>query len=187
MTMPIREHTIEQIKERLDSMNTTLNKINYLESALNVSGFSFELKRYLWKELAELYVERKMFERAARAMANKAGTEVTVRDKIDSYVTAAEFYAKSGKVEDADNMFIRAVRDADDSNKTRIKLARKNIYMASAEELERKGRKASAIKFYEKLIKMNLEDFEKKAIIDKLIGTYKALGMFREAKLLEGM
>jgi hypothetical protein len=34
---------------------------------------------------------------------------------------------------------------------------------------------------------MNLEDFEKKAIIDKLIGTYKALGMFREAKLLEGM
>ena len=51
MGMPVREHTIEQIKARLNSMNTTLNKINYLESTINVVGFSFELKRYLLKNL----------------------------------------------------------------------------------------------------------------------------------------
>jgi hypothetical protein len=69
----------------------------------------------------------------------------------------------------------------------RVKLARKNIYLLSAKELENKGRKASAVKFYEKLIKMNLEDIEKTVIKEKLMGTYKSLGMFREMRLLEGI
>lgn len=184
MAMPVREHTVEQIRDRLRSMNTVLNKISYLESALNVAGFSFELKRFLWGELANLYSERKMFERAARAMANKAGAEVTLRSKTDSYLVAAEFYSKALKVDLADDMFARAVRDADLSNKTRIKLARKNIYLTMARDLESKGRKASAVKFYEKLVKMNLEDFEKREIKEKLLMMYKALGMFREAKIL---
>ena len=51
MGIPIREHTLEAIEDRLNSMNTVLNKINYLESALNVTGFSFELKRFLWKTI----------------------------------------------------------------------------------------------------------------------------------------
>ncbi|MDH3324713.1 MAG: hypothetical protein OEL89_03685, partial [Candidatus Peregrinibacteria bacterium] len=92
MVIQVRERTIEEIEDKLTEMSTALNKISYLESALNVAGFSFEIKRFLWKELAQLYEERKMFERAARAMANKAGMEVTFREKIDSYVTAAELF-----------------------------------------------------------------------------------------------
>ena len=128
-----------------------------------------------------------MFERAAKAMANKAGIEVSFRDKIDSYVTAAELYSRVGKVDDADDMFVQAGRDANSEQKMKIKLARKNIYLISARELERKGKKASAAKFYEKLIKMNLENVEKLEIKHKLLLTYNALGMFREAKLLEGL
>ena len=62
-----------------------------------------------------------------------------------------------------------------------------NVYLISAQELERKGKKASAVKFYEKLIKMNLEDVEKLEIKHKLLDTYNALGKFREARLLEGI
>ena len=43
-------------------------------------------------------------------------------------------------------------------------LSRKNIYLLSAKELEDKGKKASAVKFYEKLIKMDLEEIEKNEI-----------------------
>jgi tetratricopeptide (TPR) repeat protein len=187
MTVQVRENTIEEIKDKLSGMNTALNKINYLESALKSSGFSFEIKRFLWGELSSLYESRKMYERAARAMANKAGVEVTFREKIDSYVTAANFFAKMGKVDDADDMFVRASRDANEEQKSRVRLARKNIYLLSAKDLESKGKKASAVKFYEKLIKMKLDNIEKEEIKEKLISTYKALGMFREIKLLEGL
>jgi len=187
MAVQVRESTIEEFKEKLAEMNTALNKISYLESALKVAGFSFEIKRFLWGELAKLYEERKMFERAARAMANKAGVEVMFKDKIDSYITAAEFYSKIGKVDDADDMFLRASRDGNDEQKMAIRLARKNVYSVSASELERKGKKASAVKFYEKLIKMRLEDVEKDEIKEKLIKTYTALGMFREAKLISSV
>jgi tetratricopeptide (TPR) repeat protein len=187
MGIPVREHTIEQIEARLNSMNTALNKINYLESAVNATGFGLDIKKFLWQKLSDLYSERKMYERAARAMANKAGLEVSTRDKIDSYITSAELYSIAGKVEDADNMFLRAIRDVAPIDKAKVVLARKNIYLKMAEELEGKGRKASAVKFYEKLLKMSLEGFEKNKIKEKLIETYKSLGMFREMKLLEGL
>jgi imidazolonepropionase-like amidohydrolase len=187
MGVQVRERTIEEIEEKLAEMNTDLNKISYLESALKAVSFSYEIKRFFWGELSKLYGGRKMFDRAAKAMANKAGAEVMSKEKIDSYITAAELYSRAGKVDDSDDMFLRASRDGNDEQKRAIRLARKNVYLVSAHELERKGKKASAAKFYEKLIKMNLEEFEKKEIKEKLISTYKALAMFREARLLEGI
>ena len=186
MEVQVRESTIDEIERKLEGMNTDLNKIIYLESVLNEVGFSFEIKRTLWGKLSELYGGRKMFEKAAKAMANKAGLEVMAKEKIDSYITSAELYSRVGKVDDADDMFLRATRGADEVQKRAVKLARKNVYLISAQDLERKGKKASAVKFYEKLIKMNLEDIEKLEIKHKLLDTYNALGKFREARLLEG-
>jgi tetratricopeptide (TPR) repeat protein len=187
MVIQVRERTIEDIEGKLSEMNTDLNKVSYLESALKATSFSYEIKRFIWGELSKLYEGRKMFERAARAMASKAGVEPMSKDKIDSYVTAAELFSRIGKVEDADDMFLRASRDANNEHKMKIRLARKNIYLVSAKELEGKGKKASAVKFYEKLIKMRLEEVEKNEIKMRLISIYKALAMFREAKLLEGV
>ncbi|MEA3248107.1 MAG: hypothetical protein U9Q73_00195 [Nanoarchaeota archaeon] len=187
MVIQVRERTIEEIEGRLAEMDTALNKINYLESVLKVTSFSFEIKRFLWNELSKLYEGRGMFEKSAKAMANKAGIEVSFRDKVDSYITAAELFSRVGKVDDADEMFVRAGRDANAEQKMKVKLARKNVYLVSAHELERKGKKAHAAKFYEKLIQMNLEEVEKAEIKEKLLSTYKALGLFREARLLEGL
>lgn len=187
MAIQVRERTIEEIGTKLAEMNTALNKIMYLESALSVSGFNFEIKRFIWKELSDLYGERKMFERAARAMSNKAGMAVVFKERVNDYISAADLFSKVGKIEDADEMFTRASRDADREQKARLKLARKNIYLVSARDLELKGKKASAVKFYERLIKMDLEDIERAEVKSKLLNTYNALGMFREAKLLEGL
>jgi tetratricopeptide (TPR) repeat protein len=187
MGIQVREKSVEKIEVRLAEMNTALNKIMYLESALNVAGFDFEIKRFIWRELSELYEERKMFERAARAMSNKAGMDIAFRERVNDYICAAELFSRAGKVEDSDEMFSRALRDADVEQRAKIKLARKNIYSIAAKELESKGKKASAVKFYERLIKMDLEDVEKVEIKSKLLKTYNALGMFREAKLLEGI
>ncbi|MCH7850790.1 MAG: hypothetical protein IH845_04065 [Nanoarchaeota archaeon] len=187
MDVTVREKNIEEIEDRLLSMDTPLNKITYLESVLKEAGFNFEVKRFLWGRLSDLYCERKMFEKAARAMSNKAALEIMSKDRIESFITAAELYSKIGKVEDADVMFARASRDSDVNSIVRVKLARKNIYFGAARELEGKGKRGSAVKFYEKLMKMALEDVERTMIKEKLIGSYKGLGMFREARLLEGV
>jgi len=187
MGIQVRESTVEEIEFKLSEMQTPLNKIAYLESALKESGFSFEIKRFIWNKLAGLYEERKMYEKAGRAMANKAGVEVTKNDKIEGYLKAGEYFAKAGHVEEADDMFVRAGRDGEDSDKAKVRLARKNIFLVNAQELEKQGRRVSAVKFYEKLIKMNLPDEEKKLIKDKLIDIYKATGRFKDAQLLEGL
>ena len=48
MGIQIRESTIEEIEEKLKEMSTPLNKLAYLESALRESGFSFEIKRFIF-------------------------------------------------------------------------------------------------------------------------------------------
>ena len=155
-----------------------------MESALKAVGGSFEIKRFVWGELAGLYEERKMFERAARALGNLASMEPMFRERMDSYVMAAEMFCRIGKIGDADEMFVRAARDVAGDGKGKVMLARKNVYFGFARELEKKGKRASAVKFYEKLIKMRLEDVERDEILEKLRMSYRALGMFREARLL---
>lgn len=186
MVIQVKEKTIEEIENKLSNIATDLNKIAYLESVLK-GNFTFEVKRFIWDKLVEFYEERGMFEKAARAISAKAGIDISFREKIESYLKAGELYAKAGKIKDAEEMFIRASREANIEQKQKIKLARKNIYLVSARELEKKGKRANALKFYEKLIKINLDDLEKKEVKEKLISTYKILGKFREAELVEGL
>lgn len=184
MVIQVRERSIEEMEIKLGSMNTALNRIVYLESALKVVSGDFEVKRFIWGELAKLYEERGMFERAGRALANLAGLEAMFKERMDSYVMAAELFCRVGKIEDADQMFVLAIRDAIGEDRRKVKLARKNVYLNAASGLEKKGKRASAVKFYEKLVKMKLDEVEKNEILEKLRVSYNALGMFREARLL---
>lgn len=174
------------MERKLVSMTTSFNKITYLESALKQSASNFEIKRFLWGELALLYGRRKMFERAAKALENLASMEPMFRDRMESYLMAAEMLCRIGKIAEADEMFVRASRDAGELDKKKILLARKNIYFKFARELDNEGKRAKAVKFYEKLNKIKLEKIEKEKVIEKLKISYKALGMFREERLLSG-
>ena len=187
MTINVRETTLEEVQARLAEMNTDFNKINYLEAALGSGGFTLEIKRFLYGELSELLENIKMIERAAKSIAKKAELEPMKKDKIEGYLKAAELYSEVGKVEEADEMFRRGARDTTESDHARIVLARKNIYMKFAKELESKLKRASALKFYERLFKMRLDDSEREPVRASLISLYKALGLFSEAKMIEGM
>lgn len=181
----VRERTIEGMEEKLGGMATGLNKISYLESALKGGvASSFEIKRFIYGELAKLYEDRKMFERAARALSSLAQLEPMWKERMDSYVMAAEMFCRVGKIDDAEQMFVLASRDVADEGKRKVLLARKNVYFRFARELMALGKRASGVKFYEKLNKMKLDEVERDEVLVKLKESYKALGMFREAKLL---
>jgi len=180
----VKDHTVEQIENKLKEMNTGLNKISYLEKIIREKSFTLEVKRYILGQLTKFYEEQKMYMKAARAMINKAGIEILAKDKIDSYLFAAELYAKLGDVDEADQIFNVALRNTSPSQRTQIMLAKKNIFLQFANQLDKQGKKASAIKFFEKLIKMELDPIEKEDIKSRLKARYTSLGLFREAKFL---
>jgi tetratricopeptide (TPR) repeat protein len=183
----VRENTKEEIEAKLNKLVTSLTKIEYLESALKKTSLSYDLKRFVWNSLIALYESEGMYDKAARAISSRAGIDVTFKEKIEAYLKAGGYYAKVGRIDEAEDMFTRAIREANTEQKNMILLTRKNVYLASALDLERKGRKAMAGNFYEKLLKMKLEEVEKKDVKEKLMNLYKSLGKFKEAELLRGI
>jgi len=182
--MQVKERNLEEIKVKLEEINTDLSKINYLESAL-IKNFDSETKRFLWVLVSELYEARRMYEKAGRAMSAKANADVIFREKIDSYLKAGELFAKAGNVLESEVMFVRAIRVGNETQKPKIKLAMKNIFLINAEVFER-VRRNIAVGFYERLMEMNLEDVERQKVKQRLIDIYKSLGRFKDAELVGG-
>ncbi len=179
----VLETNLEQIKERLAKMRTNFNKADYLESAFK-KDLSIEIKKFILESLTDIYEQDKMYAKSAKAMSNKARFDSTFKERIVSYLRAAEFYCMVGGIEDAEEMFSRAVREANSVEKMDIIKKRKEMYFSYAEKLEKQGKRSNSMKFYEKLIKMRLEDSEKEVVKEKLIRTYKLLGKFKDAELI---
>lgn len=180
----IRNDSIDEIRFKLTQMNTAFNKISYLEKVLKEQNFSIETKRFIYSEIANYYSEMKMYQKAARAINCKASIEISKKDKVNSFITAAEYYARLCDIENSESMFLCANREATPDLKVGIILAKKNIYTQFAEQLDKQGKRRTALKFYEQLYKMDIDPSEKLVIRDKLKKYYDSLGMFRESKML---
>ncbi len=184
--MQVREKTKEEITAKLSTMKTPLTRMDYLESIMK-SDFPYDVQRLIFDELAKAYEERIMYDKAARVFSMKGGIEVTQNKKVEAYLRAAELFAKAWKIEEIEAMYVRALREAETNEKKReIKLAIKNIFLVNASELEKKQKRSGALKFYEKLMKIDLDESEKSQVKEKLIAIYKSLGKFREVAMLQG-
>jgi tetratricopeptide (TPR) repeat protein len=181
----VKERLFQDVKAKFESLNTDLTKMEYLESVLKTSDVNMDVKKFALGILADLYDKKLMFDKAARAMAGKAGYDITFREKIDSYLKAGEYHAKAGNILAADDAFARASREGNAEQQAKVALARKNIYFAVANDLEKRMRMANAVKFYEHLLELKLDDIEKAMIKKKLIEYYKRVGRFNDAKMVE--
>ena len=64
----IKEQTVEEIENKLATMNTDLNKLSYLEIAMKEPSLNHEIKRFILEEASNLYESRKMYEKAGKAI-----------------------------------------------------------------------------------------------------------------------
>ncbi len=181
----VKERLFQEVKAKFESLNTDLTKMEYLESALRGSDVNMDVKKFALGTLAFLYEKKLMFDKAAKAMAGKAGYDITFREKIESYLKAAEYYAKAGNILGADDAFARASREGNPDQQIKIALAKKNTYFTVANDLERRMRMTNAVKFYEHLLGMKLDELEKTMIKNKLSEYYKRIGKFADAKSVE--
>jgi tetratricopeptide (TPR) repeat protein len=180
------ETNLEQIKDKLDSIRTNFNKILYLESAIK-KDFSIEIKRFIFMTLVVLYTQDGLYEKAAKTLSSKAKFDLTFKEKIESLISSAELYCKVGKIEDAEEMFSRSFREANEVQRLDILKKRKEMYFNYADYLEKQGKRSSSLKFYEKLMKIRLEKGERNKAKEKLIKTYTLLGRFKEANIISKM
>lgn len=181
----VKERLFQEVKSKYETFNTDLMRMEYLESTIKIPDIGMDVKKFAYTNLADLYNNKMMYEKAAKSMWGKAGYDITYREKIESYVKAAKLYAKAGNFLGAEDMFTRAKGDANSEQKIKIEEARKKIYINIGEELENKNRMSNASKFYEHLLTLKLEEKEKEEIKKKLSNYYKKMGRFHEAKIVE--
>lgn len=164
-------------------MRTNLNKADYLESVFK-KDLSIEIKKFALVTLTEIYEQDRMYSKAAKAMSNKARFDPTFKERIISYTKAAELFCIVGSIEDSEEMFNRAFREANEVEKLDIVATRKKMYLDYAEKLEKIGKRSSCMKFYEKLLTMKLTDGEKEKVKEKIVKSYKLLGRFKDAEIV---
>jgi hypothetical protein len=180
----VKERLYQDVKSKFDSLNTDLTKMEYLESVLKTDA-TMDVKKFAYLTLTELYEKKLMFDKAAKVISAKAGYDSTFREKIDSYLRAGELFAKSGNIVLADDMFVRASREGNSEQQAKTSIARKNIFLTVASDLEKRGRMSHAVKFYEHLLSLKLDELEKSLIKKKLVDYYKRVGRFNDARIVE--
>lgn len=181
----VKEKLFQDVKSKYETLNTDLTKMEYLESILKTSDVNMDVKKFAFTMLAELYDKRMMYDKAAKAMFGKAGYDITFREKVDTYLKAAEYYAKAGNILGAEDMFSRASREGNSEQQAKIALTKKNIYFTIASDLEKRMRMSNATKFYEHLLTLKIDDLEKSMIKKKLVEYYKRMGRFNEMRMVE--
>jgi hypothetical protein len=180
----VREKNLQEVKAKVDSIVSDFGKVSYLESALTQS-FTFDVKRFLYTKLAEVCEQKKMYEKAGRALLNRTTIEVTYRERISTFIKSAEMFVKAGKLEMANQTFLKAYAEGNSQEKTMIKQKMVDTIKACADEAEKTGRKQVVIPYYIKLLEMPIGEQERQQIKQKLISAYKTLGKFAEVKSLE--
>lgn len=180
------EKKLEFVKQKLSECRTLYNQLAYLEGIAR-EDLDIVVKKFIYIKLVELYISKGMFDKAAKAMKGKAALNTLYRELVEDYGKAGELYIKAGRIDEGKEMFSRALTEANAQQANELRMTMKNILFTQAKELETKHRTSAAVKYYEETLRIpNLNEVEKEEVKNKLRGTYKSLGMFRELKMLDG-
>lgn len=140
-----------------------------------------EIKKFCYIKISEIYEKKSMFMDAGNFLEKAAESSISFSEKIEYFIGAAEFFVRGNYLEKADYAFKKALHNANSSEKLKISSKRLEIYYKYAEETDKKGKRAHAIKLYDKLFSMNLPEEKKEEIKKILLRLHEKMGNFKEA------
>ncbi|RLG12605.1 hypothetical protein DRN73_01970 [Candidatus Pacearchaeota archaeon] len=178
-----KDISILEIKKELENKGDFI-QIDYLTKLLN-QKVSQQVRRFIHEKLEEIYEKKTMYIDAAKICNNLAIESIAFSEKRRYHLKEAGLYILAGKFNETDEAMKKAMREANASEKIEIFITIKEFYKRHAKLLETKRKKNSALKIYEKLLKMNLSDREKKEIQEKILELYENLGKIREYMALK--
>jgi len=173
----------EQIREYLKDKGNFV-QIDHLNRFLETKP-PIPIKRFVYEALTSLYEKANLLSDAGLNAENSAEACVTFTDKISFFVRATELFIKAGKFDRADYSMKKALHHANASEKGDVYRQIKEFYKKQAGAYEQEHKKAHAVKFYEKLLTMNLFEEERNEIKLKLADLYDKLGRFNDAAMLK--
>lgn len=161
-------------------------QIDYL-TRLSKEKLPIDIKKFVCLKLAEIYERKFMLNDAAKMFDSIALVSVAFSEKIKNYVKEAELHIRAGDFDRSDESMKKAMNQANTIEKQDIYFTIKDFYKKQAERYEKEMKRAHAARIYEKLLEMNISDFEREDIKKKLLELYEKLGKFEEAKRLKGV
>ena len=176
--MKLGEFTRKDIEEKISTMGDYV-KIGYLNNCLK-GNLDFDARRFVLTNLSALYEERKMFADAGKMINFAAEINTTFNGKIHDYLKSVELFIKSGSYDDAELAVKKALSSANLSQKNEIKRRCKETYKSQVQEYLSKDKRKNAVEVYEILLKLDLDESEKRDIREKLLPLYERLGRVRE-------
>jgi tetratricopeptide (TPR) repeat protein len=181
-----KETKKEEIEAKLKVIGGDMLKIEYLESCLK-RLITFDVRKFVYLKLAELYEAKLMFNEAARNVDGAAEISITFREKMELYMKAAELLIKHCSYDAAEKSFEKAMVCSNSREREILKKKFKDMFFARAKEFETAKKFNNAIKIYEKLLIYGfVGEEEKKEINKKLAVLYGKVGKIQEAMRLEG-
>jgi len=154
-------------------------QIDYLSRILE-RKLHRDTKKFIYLKLIEIYEKKAMLNDVAKMYEGIAGISIAFSEQIKNYLKATEYYIKAGFFDKADYSMRRALNEANSVEREEINFAVKDFYKKQAEEYERKLKRNSAVRIYEKLLEMNISDLERREIKEKLMDLYEKLGKLKE-------
>jgi len=175
---PIKEKTSGEIEAKLEGQGDFV-KMSYLQRALN-SRLGLDSKRFVLLRLAGIYEDKNMFKEAAKAIRDAAEITVTFREKTRDFMKASELSIRGGTYQEADITFAKALALGNNIEKLEMKGNFKNYYLNQGKVLLNKDKRNHARVIYEKVLSLDLNIGERRAIQKILLELYDKLGMIRE-------
>lgn len=159
-------------------------KIDYLTRYLK-SMPPIEMRKFAYLKLALVYLNKGMFSEAARMYKNISINSLTFREKRENYLKESKAYVLAGKFDESDKALKRAMGEGNTKEKKECHQTIIDFYKKEGEEMEKQRKHGSAMKIYEKLIRMRIDDNEKEEIKEKLLVVYDRLGKRKEYNFLK--
>jgi len=141
---------------------------------------ALDIKKFLYAILIEIYDRRKMFAEAADTCGRLTEIIINSDEKIVCLRKETEFFIKAGFFDKADAIFRRALSEMKASDRPKLNLEIREFYKRQADSYEKEKRRSLAVKTYEKILTLDVPEYEKKEINEKLVKLYKELGMVGE-------
>lgn len=180
------ELTRQEVETKLAKVGDYV-KMDYLQACLK-KQLDFNTRKFVLTTLSGIYESRKMFLEAGKLLKASAEINVTFDAKVNDYIKSTELLIKAGAFDESDLSFTKALACAAESQKSVLKIKRKEMFKAQAKEFLVRDKRKHAMETYEKLLELELNIDEKKVIQTALLDLYQKLGKVKEfGNLQKGM
>ena len=172
--------TKEELFQGLRKWPTPERKLEFLDKELKID-MPLDIKLAALIARAEVYLEKRWPNLAARDYCYAASLATTFKEQYDLWFKGAATYVKADEYINADDAFKKVMILELEKDRPKLKEKIMQIYFERALQHENERKQAKAITTYLKMLTFNFKFERKDEIYDRLIKLYEALGNPREA------